>query len=619
MKKTHTIDAFLGKEAQQGKLRLIICGSVDSGKSTLIGRPLWKSQHFFEGKQTSPHSESKEHYTQGSEWDLDITTNVAYRFLTPPECKILVAHPLSHEQYTGKVFTGASTADMAILLVDARTGLLTQTRRHAYLLSLVGIQHVSLAVNKMDLMGYSEATFKHIIDDFEQFAQPLGFQSITPIPLSALKGDNITEHSGHTPWYHGPTLMGLLENIQIEAPKSNRLVFPVQWLNRPNADVCGFSGIVVEGKVNVGDEIRITTSGQTAKVSKILTIDGNQATAHSADAITLFLDQEVGASRGDILSLTQKPLETTDQFEATLIWMHEDAGLAGRTYDLKLANQWAAASITQIKHRVDINTLAHEATHQLQFNDIAVCNIATARPVVFDTYKGSQILGGFILVDRFTHATVAAGLINHTLRRAQNIHKHAHSITVQDRERLNGHAGKVIWFTGLSGSGKSTLASALEVELHAQGIRTYILDGDNVRHGLNKDLGFSAADRVENIRRIAEVAKLMADAGLVVMTAFISPFRHEREMARELIGSHKFIEVYVSTPVDVCEERDVKGLYKQARAGKIPNMTGINSPYEPPDNPDFVANTASADLKEITRDLLNLFSNGSLFNQEIKN
>lgn len=612
-----SIDSFLKQQAQQDQLRFVTCGSVNDGKSTLIGRLLWESQQLFEDQLASLHNDSKKFGTQGADFEFallvdglaaereqGITIDVAYRFFATSKRKFIVADTPGHEQYTRNMLTGASTADLAILLVDARTGLQTQTRRHVYLVSLMGIKHVVLAVNKMDLVDYSEATFQHITTDFGQFAQPFGFQSITPIPLSALKGDNITGRSAHTPWYHGPTLMGLLESIEIEAPKSNRLVFLVQWVNRPNADFRGFSGSVAEGEVNVGEEIRVTASGQTAKVSKIVTMDGDRATAHSGDAITLCLDREVDASHEDILSLSQKPLETTDQFEATLIWMHEDAGLAGRTYDLKIANQWAAASITQIKHRVDINTLTHEATHQLKLNDIAVCNIATTRPVVFDTYKDSRTLGGFILVDRFTNATVAAGLINHTLRRAQNIHKHAHSITNQDRERLNGHAGKVIWFTGLSGSGKSTLANALEVRLHAQGVRTYILDGDNIRHGLNKDLGFTDADRVENIRRIAEVAKLMADAGLIVMTAFISPFRQEREMARDLIGSDKFIEVYVSTSLDDCEKRDVKGLYKQARAGKIPNMTGINSPYEPPIDPKFTADTAVVSLEEITRDLL---------------
>lgn len=612
-----SIDSFLKQQAQQDQLRFITCGSADDGKSTLIGRLLWESQQLFEDQLVSLHNDSKKYGTQEADIDFallvdglaaereqGITIDVAYRFFATSRRKFIVADTPGHEQYTRNMVTGASTADLAILLVDARTGLLTQTRRHAYLVSLMGIKHVVLAVNKMDLVDYSEATFQHITDDFEQFAQPMGFQSITPTPLSTLKGDNITERSAHTPWYHGPTLMGLLETIEIEAPKSNRLVFPVQWVNCPNADFRGFSGTVTEGEVNVGDEIRVTASGQTAKVSKIVTMDGDQSAAHGGDAITLCMDREVGASRGDMLSLSQKPLESTDQFEATLIWMHEDAGLAGRTYDLKLANQWAAASITQIKHRVDINTLAHEATHQLRLNDIAVCNMATARPIVFDTYKDNRTLGGFILVDRFTHATVAAGLINHTLRRAQNIHKHAHSITNQDRERLNGHAGKVIWFTGLSGSGKSTLANALEVKLHAQGVRTYILDGDNIRHGLNKDLGFTDADRVENIRRIAEVAKLMAEAGLVVLTAFISPFRQEREMARELIGTKKFIEVYVNTSLEMCEARDVKGLYKKARNGKIPNMTGINSPYEPPYQPEFIADTTSKNISQITEILM---------------
>lgn len=605
MSKAISIDALLAQQAQQDQLRFITCGSVDDGKSTLIGRLLWDSQQLFEDQLTSLQSDSKKFGTQGGDIDYallvdglaaereqGITIDVAYRFFATSKRKFIVADTPGHEQYTRNMVTGASTADLAILLVDARTGLLTQTRRHAYLVSLMGIRHVVLAVNKMDLVGYNEAVFQKICDDFHQFAEPLAFQSVTPIPLSALIGDNMVDRSMNTHWYHGPTLMGLLETVHIERKMGSKLVFPVQWVNRPNANFRGFSGTVAEGAITVGDDIRVTSSGQTAKVSEIVTMDGNLSMAQAGEAITLCLDREVDASRGDILSLSNTPLETSDQFEATLIWMHEEEGLAGRSYDLKLANQWAAASITQIKHKVDINSLAHEATHQLKLNDIAVSNIATVRPIVFDTYKDSRTLGGFILVDRYTNATVAAGLINHTLRRAQNIHKQALSITREDRERLNGHPGKVIWFTGLSGSGKSTLANALEMKLHEQGVRTYILDGDNVRHGLNKDLGFTDADRVENIRRIAEVAKLMADAGLVVMTAFISPFRQEREMARELIGADKFVEIYVNTSLDVCEQRDVKGLYRKARAGEIPNMTGINSPYEAPKLPEISIDTS---------------------------
>jgi bifunctional enzyme CysN/CysC len=598
-----TMQAFLHQQQSQDLLRFITCGSVDDGKSTLIGRLLWESQQLFDDQLAALQAESKKYGTQGNDIDFallvdglaaereqGITIDVAYRFFASPGRKFIVADTPGHEQYTRNMVTGASTAQVAVLLVDARQGILTQTRRHAYLVSLMGIRHVVLAINKMDLVGFSAATFNTIQEEFERFSATLGFDAITAIPLSALKGDNITQRSANTPWYAGPTLMGYLETVKVAQAGSERLVFPVQWVNRPNASFRGFSGTVAEGSVRVGDEVRVTASGQTATVASIVTMDGSLTQASAGDAVTLTLSKEIDASRGDVLSLNQQPLEMTDQFEATLVWMHEDAGLVGRSYDIKLATQWASASLTTIKHRVDINTLAHDACTALALNDIAVCNIAVSKPLVFDSFAHSQTLGSFILVDRYTHATVAAGMVRHSLRRAQNVHQQALSIARADRERLNGHQGKVIWFTGLSGSGKSTIANALEVALHAQGKRTYLLDGDNVRQGLNKDLGFTDADRVENIRRIAEVAKLMMDAGLIVMTAFVSPFRREREMARELIGAENFVEVYVSTPLEVCEQRDVKGLYKKARAGQLPNMSGIGSPYEPPTAPTITLN-----------------------------
>lgn len=614
-----TIEGFLAQQQEQDLLRFITCGSVDDGKSTLIGRLLWEAQQLFDDQLAALQTESKKYGTQGEDIDFallvdglaaereqGITIDVAYRFFATSKRKFIVADTPGHEPYTRNMVTGASTADVAILLVDARAGLLTQTRRHALLTSLVGIRHVALAINKMDLVGFDATTFEEIKGAFEAFAAPLGFASITAFPISALKGDNITERSANTSWYRGPTLMGYLETVDVEASSSDKAVFPVQWVNRPNADFRGFSGTLAQGQISVGDEIRVTASGQKAIVSDIVTMDGSLQTIKAGDAVTLCLDREIDASRDDVISLANAPLEITDQFEATIVWLHQDDGLTGRSYDLKLASQWSTALITKIKHRIDINTLAHEASKKLQLNDISVCNISTAKPLVFDAYKDCQILGSFILVDRFTHATVAAGMITHSLRRAQNVHKQALSIARSDRERLNGHKGKVVWFTGLSGSGKSTLANALEVELHSHGLRTYILDGDNVRQGLNKDLGFTEADRVENIRRIAEVAKLMMDAGLIVMTAFISPFRRERQMARELIGADNFVEVYVNTSLDVCEERDVKGLYKQARAGKIPNMTGVNSPYEAPGNPEFVANAGDRAIEAIVQDLAKL-------------
>jgi bifunctional enzyme CysN/CysC len=598
--KPQTVQAFLAQQHKQDLLRFITCGSVDDGKSTLIGRLLWETQQLFDDQLATLATESKKYGTQGVEIDFallvdglaaereqGITIDVAYRFFASPQRKFIVADTPGHEQYTRNMITGASTADAAVLLVDARQGLLTQTRRHAYLAALMGIRQVVLAVNKMDLVAYSESTFSTIREAFEQFARPLGFASISAIPLSALRGDNITQRSPHTPWYQGTTLMGYLETVHVHQATSENFIFPVQWVNRPNADFRGFSGTVASGRVAIGEALRVTASGQVAKVQRIVTLDGDLPEGSAGDALTLTLDREIDASRGDVFSKADHPLQMTDQFEATLIWLHDDAGHIGRSYDIKLGSQWAGSAITTLKHRVNVNTLAHESCRQLGLNEIAVGNLALSKPVVFDTYAQSKALGGFILVDRFTHATVAAGMIRHNLRRAQNVHHQALSITRADRAHLNGHRGKVIWFTGLSGSGKSTIANALEKALHAQGKRTYILDGDNIRQGLNKDLGFTDADRVENIRRVAEVAKLMMDAGLIVMTAFISPFRQEREMARQLIGPGNFVEVYVNTTLEVCEQRDVKGLYKKARSGQLPNMSGIGSVYEPPLSPQF--------------------------------
>ena len=561
------MEAFLHRQQSQDLLRFMTCGSIGAGKSTLIGR--------------LPGESHQLHGTDG------ITVDLAYRFFTSTGRNFMAVDTPGHEQYTRDMVTAASTAQVAVLLVDASKGILPQTRRHAYLVSLMGIRHVVLVINKMDLVGYASAAFNATQEEFGRFCATLQFDSVTTIPLNALKDDNITQRSANTPWYAGPTLMGCLETVKVAHTKSTRLVFAVQWVSQPDDSFSGFSGTVAEGRVHVGDEVRVTASGQTAKVASMVTMDGRLAEASEGDAVTLTLSKDIDASRGDVLSLNQQPLDMTDQFEATLVWLHEDAGLVGRSYDIKLATQWASASLTTIKHRVNINTLAHDACTALALNDIAVCNIAVSKPLVFDSYAQSKALGSFILVDRFTHATVAAGMVRHSLRRAQNVHQQALSVTRTDREQLNGHQGKVIWFTGLSGSGKSTLANALAKELHAQGKRTYVLDGDNVRQGLNKDLGFTDADRVENIRRVAEVAKLMMDAGLIVMTAFISPFRAEREMARELIGVDNFVEVYVSTPLEVCERRDVKGLYKKARTGQLPNMTGIDSPYEPPEVPDI--------------------------------
>lgn len=611
-----TIESFLESQRDQDLLRFITCGSVDDGKSTLIGRLLWDSKQLFDDQLLALQNESRKYGTQGGEIDFallvdglaaereqGITIDVAYRFFSTARRKFIVADTPGHEQYTRNMITGASMADVAVILVDARQGVLTQTRRHAYLASLTGIRNVVLAINKMDMIGFDQNSYQGIVETFNTFSRELEFDEVTAIPLSALHGDNITSRSNRTPWYHGPTLVGYLETVSVAARRNSKFTFPIQWVNRPNQEFRGFCGTIEEGEVSVGDEVRVTRSGQTASVSSIVTMTENLDIAVKGQAVTLTLDKEIDASRGDVMSLASAPHEMTDQFEATIIWMHEESGLVGRSYEMKLSTQWATATMTSIKYHVNVNTMAKEPGKTLGLNDIAVANFALSRPVVFDTYENSKALGGFILVDRVSNATVGAGLIRHTLRRAQNVHRQSVSITRSDRELMNGHKGKVIWLTGLSGAGKSTIANALEVALHGDGRRTYLLDGDNVRQGLNKDLGFTDAERVENIRRVAEVARLMMDAGLVVITAFISPFRREREMARDLIGTDNFLEVYVNTSLEVCESRDPKGLYKKARKGELPNLSGIGSPYEPPEAPDVVVDGASGDLNLIVQDL----------------
>lgn len=618
-----TIESFLESQRDQDLLRFITCGSVDDGKSTLIGRLLWDSKQLFDDQLLALQNESRKYGTQGGEIDFallvdglaaereqGITIDVAYRFFSTARRKFIVADTPGHEQYTRNMITGASMADVAVILVDARQGVLTQTRRHAYLASLTGIRNVVLAINKMDMIGFDQNSYESIIETFNTFSRELDFDEVTAIPLSALHGDNITSRSNRTPWYHGPTLIGYLETVSVAARRNSKFTFPIQWVNRPSQEFRGFCGTIEEGQVSVGDEVRVTRSGQTASVSSIVTMAENLDAAVKGQAVTLTLDKEIDASRGDVMSLASAPHEMTDQFEATIIWMHEESGLVGRSYEMKLSTQWATATMTSIKYHVNVNTMAKEPGKTLGLNDIAVANFALSRPVVFDTYENSKALGGFILVDRVSNATVGAGLIRHTLRRAQNVHRQSVSITRSDRESMNGHKGKVIWLTGLSGAGKSTIANALEVALHGDGRRTYLLDGDNIRQGLNKDLGFTDAERVENIRRVAEVARLMMDAGLVVITAFISPFRREREMARDLIGADNFLEVYVNTSLEVCESRDPKGLYKKARKGELPNLSGIGSPYEPPESPGVVVDGAGGDLNLIVQDLARRLAEG---------
>jgi bifunctional enzyme CysN/CysC len=611
------LEAFDSQQRSQDLLRFITCGSVDDGKSTLLGRLLWESQVVADDQLDALRTDSKRYGTQGENIDFallvdglsaereqGITIDVAHRFFSTSRRKFIVADAPGHEQYTRNMVTAASTADLAILLIDARKGLLTQTKRHAYLASLLGVRHLVLAINKMDTVEYNRQISERLSEAMADFITTLNFETFAPIPVSALNGENITRRSAKMAWYDGPTLLGQLETVKACRAPLDRFVFPVQWINRPDAGFRGICGTVLEGTARVGDAIRNTTSGEVTKITEIVTMDEGLTEAPEGSAITLSFDRDIDISRGDVLSLADKPLDMSDHFEATIVWMDPDPGLVGRTYDIKLSTQSATASISGIKHRVDINTLGHEAARQLALNDICVCTVSVSRPLVFDSYRRSKGLGSFILIDRFSNATVAAGMIRHNLRRAQNVHRQALSIARADRERLNGHTGKVIWFTGLSGSGKSTIANALERELHKAGRRTYILDGDNVRQGLNKDLGFTDADRVENIRRIAEVAKLMMDAGIVVLTALISPFRRERQMARELIGEGNFVEVFVDTSLEVCEKRDPKGLYRKARNGQIPNMTGINSPYEPPEQPEVRVDGSVRGVDDIVGNLL---------------
>jgi len=617
------LEAFNFQQRSQDLLRFITCGSVDDGKSTLLGRLLWESQVLADDQLDALRADSKRYGTQGENIDFallvdglsaereqGITIDVAHRFFSTSRRKFIVADAPGHEQYTRNMVTAASTADLAILLVDARKGLLPQTKRHAYLASLLGVRHLVLAINKMDTVEYDREISARLSETMADFIATLNFETFAPIPVSALNGENVTHRSAKMAWYDGPTLLGQLETVKVRQAPSDRFIFPVQWINRPDASFRGICGTVLEGTARVGDAIRNAASGEVSEIAEIITMDGGMTEAPEGSAITLSLDRDIDVSRGDVLSLADRPLDMSDHFEATIVWMDPDPGLVGRTYDIKLSTQSATASISGIKHRVDINTLGHEATRQLTSNDIGVCNISVSRPLVFDSYLQSKGLGSFILIDRFSNATLAAGMIRHNLRRAQNVHRQALSITRADRERLNGHAGKVIWFTGLSGSGKSTIANALERELHKAGRRTYILDGDNVRLGLNKDLGFTDADRVENIRRIAEVAKLMMDAGIVVLTAFISPFRRERQMARELIGEGNFVEVFVDTSLEVCEERDPKGLYRKARNGQIPNMTGINSPYEPPEQPEVRVDGSVRGIDDTVGNLLAIIDAG---------
>ena len=601
------IDAYLTAHENKSLLRFITCGSVDDGKSTLIGRLLYETKLVFEDHMAALEADSKKVGTQGGDLDfallLDgleaereqgITIDVAYRFFSTERRKFIVADTPGHEQYTRNMVTGASTAELAVLMIDARKGVLTQTRRHSYLVSLLGIKHVVVAVNKLDLVDYSQEVFEEIEADYRAFAEQLDIPDVVCIPMSALKGDNLLHPSENTPWYHGPALIPYLETVGVDdAVAAGPFRMPVQWVNRPNLDFRGFAGTIVGGTVAPGDAIRVLPGGRTSTVSRVVAGDGDLDEAIAGQAVTICLADEIDVSRGDVLVAADDPAEVADQFETHLVWMHEHQMLPGRPYLLKVGARTVGVTIEQPKYRVNVNTLEHTAARTLQLNEIGVANITLDRPVPFDPYDANRDMGGFVITDRLTNATVGAGLLHFALRRSHNVHWQAIDVDEAAHTRLKGHQPAVVWFTGLSGSGKSTIANLVEKRLHAAGVHTTMLDGDNVRHGLNKDLGFTEAHRVENIRRVAEVAKLMVDAGLVVLVSFISPFRSERRMARDLAGEGRFVEVFVDTPLEVAEDRDVKGLYKKARRGELPNFTGIDSPYEVPEAPEVHLDTTS--------------------------
>ncbi len=603
------IDAYLAAHQHKSLLRFITCGSVDDGKSTLIGRLLYDSKMIFEDQLAALESDSAKHGTQGREIDFallvdglaaereqGITIDVAYRFFATSKRKFIVADTPGHEQYTRNMVTGASTADLAVILIDARKGVLEQTRRHSYLVHLIGIRHLVLAVNKMDLVGYDQARFDAIVAEYAEFARGLGIEEVTAIPISGFKGDNITAApSANTPWYRGPSLIAHLESVEVSAIAAQERPFrmPVQWVNRPNLDFRGFAGQIASGTVKPGDPVRIVPSGRTSTVKSVVTFDGELDEAVAGQSITLTLADEVDCSRGDVIAAADDPPQASDQFSATIVWMDESPLKPGRGYWLKLGTQTVTATIQEPKYEIDVSSLEHLAAKTLGLNAIGVAELATDRKITFEPYEDSRELGGFILIDKLTNSTVAAGMIEFSLRRADNVHWQPTTITREDHAGLKNQTPRVLWFTGLSGSGKSTIANEVEKQLALMNRHTFLLDGDNVRHGLNRDLGFTEADRIENIRRIGEVAKLMADAGLIVLTAFISPFRAERDMVRKMLPAGEFIEIFVETPLEVAEARDVKGLYKKAREGKLKNFTGIDSPYEPPQAPEITVNTVT--------------------------
>jgi bifunctional enzyme CysN/CysC len=615
------IDAYLEQHRHKTMLRFITCGSVDDGKSTLIGRLLYDSKMIFEDQLASLEADSRKMGTQGENIDFallvdglaaereqGITIDVAYRFFATEKRKFIVADTPGHEQYTRNMVTGASTADLAVILVDARQGVLTQTRRHSYLVHLLGIRQIVLAVNKMDLVNYDQAVFDQIVADYGTFATKIGIKDFTPIPISGLAGDNIASKSDATNWYGGTTLIQHLETVEVDTNAAAEKPFrmPVQWVNRPNLDFRGFSGLISSGKISTGDNVRIVPSGRNTTIKSIVTQNGTLSEAVAGQSVTLTFNDEVDCSRGDVVALADNPPAIADRFEATLVWMSEEPLVPRRGYWLKIGTQIVSASIQPPKYQIGINTLEHLAAKTLDLNAIGVCTFSTDKPITFESYADSKTLGGFVLIDKMSNNTVAAGMINFSLRRAHNIHWQAADVDREAHASLKDQQPKVLWFTGLSGSGKSTIANEVEKRLHAMGKHTFLLDGDNVRHGLNKDLGFTDTDRIENIRRIGEVAKLMTDAGLIVLTAFISPFRSERQMVREMMPDGEFIEIHIDTPLDVAEARDVKGLYKKAREGTLKNFTGIDSPYEAPEDPEIRIDTTTLPADEAADKIISM-------------
>jgi bifunctional enzyme CysN/CysC len=617
------IDSYLKSHEEKSLLRFITCGSVDDGKSTLIGRMLYESHMLFDDQLSSLKTDSKKVGTQGEDIDFallvdglaaereqGITIDVAYRFFSTDKRKYIVADTPGHEEYTRNMATGASTADVAIILVDAEQGVLTQTRRHSFIVSMVGVKNVLLAINKLDLVDYSQDVYDNIVSEYRDFAESaLSLESITPVPISALMGDNVVNKSEKTPWFDGQTIMQYLETVEVfNQKKSQPFRMPVQWVNRPNSNFRGFSGLIASGEINLGDEVRILPGGKTSRLKSIITWEGELSLAQAGKSVTITLEDEIDVSRGDIIALSSNPCGEADQFQARILWMNDDAMMPGRQYLFKSSTQIATLTLGKLKHRIDVNTLDHLPAKTLELNEIGVCNISLDKRIAFDPYDENQVMGGFIIIDKLSNNTVGMGLIDFALRRSENIHWQKMDVSQESRAEQKSQTPKIIWFTGLSGSGKSSIANILEKKLQSLGKHTITLDGDNIRHGLNRDLGFTEADRVENIRRVGEVAKLMLNSGLICITSFISPFESERAMARSLVSESEFIEIFVDTPLSVCEERDVKGLYAKARSGEIPNFTGISSPFESPKNPEIRIDTTKTSAEEAANQIIDFIT-----------